>query len=221
MALLEKAIKDAQISVSRVLHIGANDGAEAQSYEEQGLEGWHVEALPDVHEKLAAVCAELPCQTSVLACLDDKIHEVNFNIASNRAMSSSLFDWNTHPLVHPEVSFTGKTTLTTRRLDDLLADGSVPGDIDFAILDVQGAELRVLKGGETFIRSPGLKGLIMEISHHELYKGCVLFQELVEYVRERGFYLKSVDFNQHGWSDAVFLKRWWPETPGETPPLRQ
>ena len=82
MALLEKAIKDAQISVSRVLHIGANDGAEAQSYEEQGLEGWHVEALPDVHEKLAAVCAELPCQTSVLACLDDKIHEVNFNIAS-------------------------------------------------------------------------------------------------------------------------------------------
>ncbi len=220
MSLLEKAINDAQIPVSRVLHIGANDGAEAQSYEDLGLEGWHIEALPDVHEKLAAVCAGLPRQNSVLACLDEKIHDVEFNIASNQAMSSSLFDWNTHPLVHPEVSFTGKTTLTTQRLDDLLTDGAIPGDIDFAVLDVQGAELRVLRGGEAFIRSSPLKGLIMEISHHELYRGCVLFQELVDYVLARGFYLKSVEFNQHGWADAVFLKRWWRETPGETPPLR-
>ncbi|MFK7942016.1 MAG: FkbM family methyltransferase [Paracoccaceae bacterium] len=219
--LLQQAITKARIPVSRVLHIGANDGAEAQKYEDMGLEGWHIEALPDVHERLAAACAELPKQHSILACLDEQVHEVEFNIASNGAMSSSLFDWNTHPVVHPEVSFTGKAKLTTRRLDDLLADGTIPDNIDFAVLDVQGAELRVLKGGETFIRSPGLRGLIMEISHHELYRGCVLFQELVSHVLERGYYLKSVEFNQHGWADAVFLKRWWKEREGERPPIRR
>lgn len=220
-SLLQQAITKARIPVSRVLHIGANDGAEAAKYEAMGLEGWHIEALPHVHEKLAKACTGLPRQHSILACLDERVQEVEFNIASNEAMSSSLFDWNTHPFVHPEVSFTGKTRLTTRRLDDLLADGTIPDDIDFAVLDVQGAEMRVLKGGETFIQTPTLKGLIMEISHHELYRGCVLFQELVDYVLKRGFYLKSVEFNQHGWADAVFLKRWWKERQGERPPIRR
>ena len=218
---IDHIIKEGRVAVSRVLHIGANDGAEAKLYEEAGIEGWHIEAIPAVHEKLAATCSVLPKQTNILACLDTEVRNVEFNIASNEAQSSSLFDFKSHPVVHPEVKFTGTIPLRTKRLDDLLAEGVIPSDIDAALLDVQGAELRVLKGGDRFLRLPSLKGLIMEISHHELYKGCVLFQELVEHVLQRGFYLKRVVFNDWGWADAVFLKRWWPETEGETPPLRR
>ena len=214
-------IKEGKVPVSRVLHIGANDGAEAKLYEEAGIEGWHIEAIPDVHAKLSNTCAMLPRQQEILACLDAEVRDVEFNIASNDAQSSSLFDLNSHQVVHPEVEFTGKISLKTQRLDDLLANGIFPSNIDAALLDVQGAELRVLKGGEQFLQLPSLKGLIMEISHHELYKGCVLFQELVEHVRQRGFFLKRVVFNDWGWADAVFLKRWWPEAEGEIPPLRR
>ncbi len=98
-------------------------------------------------------------------------------------------------------------------------DGIIPTDIDVALIDVQGAEIRVLKGGEAFLQLPSLNGLIMEISHHELYKGLRLVPGAGRAYSPTQVLPQARRIQRLGWADAVFLKRRWPETEGETPLL--
>ena len=55
------------------------------------------------------------------------------------------------------------------------------------VLDVQGAELQVLRGMEALLRSPALHTAVIEVSGTELYRGQALQAEVVAFMRGRGF----------------------------------
>ncbi|GJD23728.1 hypothetical protein RIVM261_086840 [Rivularia sp. IAM M-261] len=67
-------------------------------------------------------------------------------------------------------------------------------EIDFIQLDVQGAELSVLKGAESIIGST--LGIITEVEFTELYIGQALFGDVDVYLRKQGFTLFDLS-NQH------------------------
>ncbi len=72
--------------------------------------------------------------------------------------------------------------IKTKTIDQLAQSGEMP-EIDFAKIDVQGAELPILKGGVNHL-SANLIGLEIEVEFAQLYDGQPLFADVDVYVRE-------------------------------------
>jgi FkbM family methyltransferase len=90
---------------------------------------------------------------------------------------------------HPELwrhEPRGTTTVATTTLDAWAASsGAAP--IDVLKIDVQGAELDVLRGGERSLSS--VRALELEVEFQQLYVGQPLFGDVDAFLRERGFVL--------------------------------
>lgn len=71
-----------------------------------------------------------------------------------------------------------------------LTDGSRFAQPDLIKIDVQGAELQVLSGGEALLAS--CQAVILEVSLVREYEGCPLIHEVVQYMVERGFHVYDV-----------------------------
>ena len=198
------------LSIDRLIHVGANTGQEVPIYEDAGISGYHLEANPAFFEELSAACAPTGKQTAVLACCDAEADQtVEFNVTSNKE-SSSLLPLGRHAVAYPTIDVVEKVQLKTTTLDHLAANGTLPSDPNFMVLDVQGAESRVLAGGQSLLGSPNLWGILSEVSLDALYEGGVAFDDLYQnHFKPHGFYLKSANFNRRGWANALFLRRWW------------
>lgn len=66
--------------------------------------------------------------------------------------------------------------------------------IDFIKLDVEGAELDVLMGGEPCLEDGLLLGILSEVRFQEEINGCPVYWQLDEYVRRFGFRLYGLQF---------------------------
>lgn len=201
----------------KILHIGACRG-EAGLYSRHGIEGYHVEAIPQMFEVLKGHCAKASKQTPIQACLDEDIRTVEFNVATNFA-SSSFLRLGRHAVAYPEITYQDRLTLRTETVDGLIASGVIPGDIDFAVLDVQGAELRVLRGASVLLAAPTLLGLMVEVSADPLYEGGATYLDICRHLQSLGFYTRTVEFYEDGWGDAIFTRRYWKLTDDEIPPM--
>jgi FkbM family methyltransferase len=62
-----------------------------------------------------------------------------------------FLDLGTHKQAHPEVHYVNDIQVTMRRLDSLIFNHEIV-DFDFLNIDVQGAELKVLKGMGELLR---------------------------------------------------------------------
>lgn len=202
-------IRKYKIQPKGVFHVGANDGQEALYYYGNGVERtlW-VEAIPEVHDKLKAVIRNYPNAISFQACItEDDFKSVKFNVSSNKGESSSLLDFGTHKYTYPDITFTKQIELTTIRLDTLVSVKGVDiSEYDFLNIDVQGAELMVLKSLGGMIRN--FRSIYVEVNREEVYKGCPLINDITTYLGEHGFELKEVKWSQHGnWGDAYYQRK--------------
>jgi FkbM family methyltransferase len=93
--------------------------------------------------------------------------------------STQLF--HSRDIFHP----TGTTTWKMTSLDVWRSTLDHAVDIDFMKLNVQGAELEILKGAETFL--DGTLGLMVEISFVESYKDRPFFSDIDAYLRAENF----------------------------------
>lgn len=60
-------------------------------------------------------------------------------------------------------------------------------EVDFVHIDVQGAELKVLKGAKGFVKS--IKAIWLEVADIEMYKGQPLRTDVEVFMKTNGFYL--------------------------------
>lgn len=89
--------------------------------------------------------------------------------------SSSLFRPKKHLTEHKWCKFK-ECSVEVRRLDDI----GLMNPIDFAHIDVQGAEMRVLKGGsKTFKKT---KAIWLEVANIDLYDGQPLKHDICRYL---------------------------------------
>lgn len=194
-----------------ILHIGANHGHEVEEYERLGLYGFHVEAIPDVFEELDKKCQTTIRQKAICACVSDRSgSKVAFNVATNNAESSSMLPLGRHKIAYPHIAYGQTIELTTTTVDNLTDTGSIPPP-SHIVIDVQGAEMLVLKGAEKTLSSNKLKTIKVEASLEPLYEGGASFRVVFKHLDKFGFYLRDANFNFHGWCDATFSKKWWPD----------
>ena len=100
-------------------------------------------------------------------------------------LSSSLLPPKDHSVVHPWCGFR-KETVDVTTFEAWALEHDVPG-VDFIHMDVQGAELAVLKGAGPLIDT--FKAVWMEVSTREMYEGQPLLDDVVAFMQARGFKL--------------------------------
>lgn len=89
----------------------------------------------------------------------------------------------------PGTGAVARTTVRTKRLDDLLAAARLERPALLKV-DVQGAELGVLRGAEGILEA--IDEVLVECSFAELYRGQALAGEVVAHLQARGFSLAAI-----------------------------
>lgn len=103
----------------------------------------------------------------------------------------SALDW---------LNFAETIEVPTETLGDFCRDRSI-GDIDFVHMDVQGAELMVLRGAGEHLRR--IRCIWMEVAFEKTYEGQPLEPETTRWMAEQGFVkLAQVSYGPEG--DALY-----------------
>jgi FkbM family methyltransferase len=184
-----------------VLHVGAHLGEEATSY---NLAGWSpvvwIEANPQIATefRLLNLGPEHNLIEAAIWSENDVAKELNI---STNSQSSSFLDFGTHSKTYPDIAYTHKVELRTKRLDSLFSNETIP---DFINLDIQGVEMQALKGlGELISK---VNWIYTEVNREEVYKDCTLVGELDEYLRNKGFKRVATRWVlPAGWGDALYI----------------
>jgi FkbM family methyltransferase len=201
---LEEEIKNNLVKASTgILHIGAHFGQEAQFYSNQKKDVIWIEALPQVYERLLENIKPYDNQIAICAMLGaNKKESQEINLSNNDFSASSIFK------IHPEsgfanVEFSKSIDLPMNTLDNLAKDYDF-SKYNLWILDVQGAELLVLKGAQDNLKF--CKFLIVEASTRDVYIGGVEYSELKNYLERNDFFPVWEPLeNEH--TDIPFMRR--------------
>lgn len=135
---------------------------------------------------------------------------VDFHIASNGGMSSSIFKPNKHLSSYPHVFFPEKVSLTGFRLDSIVAflrnNKSINFDHpDMLYLDVQGAELIVLKGAGELLEHATY--IWTEVGLGDGYCGGASYIELICFLAAYNYQLIHFECELGAFGDALFVKK--------------
>jgi FkbM family methyltransferase len=200
-----------------ILDIGAFEGAFARTARHFFPQSpiLMIEAQPGKEVQLKAIAEQLPDVDYRMVLLGAEnragvaFHHVNAGINSS---GSSLYDEQTS---YPRDTI----SLTMRRLDDVLAE--TPGrEFDLLKIDVQGAEIDVLRGGVRTLAD--VEVLVIELSLLEYNKGAPLIGDVMRWLGEQGFALFDVfplariPAGALLQLDGIFLRRessLWPRAP--------
>jgi len=212
---LADLIKKYKINPKGVLHVGANTGQEAEDYFKAGIEHTYwIEPIPEIYNQLVKHVSKFDFKSSSFcnALITDVNGEmVDFHIANNDGQSSSLLNFGTHSKEHPTVKFIKTITLETVRIDKIFNDLSSnvendfnPYDYDFLNIDVQGAELLVLKSMGRYMNN--FDFAYIEVNTAHLYKDCPLIEDIDQFFSDYG--LERVETKMTGWKwgDAFYIK---------------
>ena len=186
-----------------VLHIGGHFGQEATEYASKNKRVIWIEAHPDHYQVLNATIEKYPNQVAVNALLGESSKKTEFFVASNEGASSSIFDLSIeHGFEKGRLEMTSTVELDMKRMDEILTPDMV-SHLTHWVVDVQGAELSVLKGAGELINFA--KSMEVEVSTREVYQGGVLFEELNAFLGLQGFRPVYRPYpNWHG--DLLFVR---------------
>jgi FkbM family methyltransferase len=197
-----------KLDISGVLHLGASTGQERDAYDTycKGRVMW-VEAIPRVYLDLQQNIKPYPQQTAYNACLSNVDgDEVVFNVSNNESQSSSILELGVHALIHPEVHYIEQIAMKTQRVDTLLKDVDV-STINFLNVDLQGAEHLAIEGMGDLIKN--IDYALLEVNKKEVYKGCLLIDDLDYFMLQRGFErVETGEWVAESWTDALYIRKY-------------
>ncbi|MEW6065207.1 MAG: FkbM family methyltransferase [Bacillota bacterium] len=94
-----------------------------------------------------------------------------------------------------------------RTLDRLITELELtPEDFNILNIDIQGAELKALKGAVNVLHF--IEVINTEVNFKELYEGCALIHEIDEFLEEHGFERIETTCPFHpSWGDAFYVRK--------------
>ena len=140
-------VKKYNINFKGILHVGAHECEELIDYEmyiSRDKILW-IEAMPHKVEFCKGKYSNLQIEHAVVS---DTIEKVLFKVANN-GQSSSILDFGLHSQFHPHVHYIGTFECETQLLKNILPRYNI--DYNFLNFDIQGAELKALKGMEKYL----------------------------------------------------------------------
>lgn len=193
-----------------VIDVGANNGDWARTLRTDGYEG-HIESFEPtiIFEALRQKALGDDLWSVHNLALSDFSGEANINVADNEFLSSSLLAPTGIFESNQGISFNvgGKVKVTT--LDKHFSGSS--GENVYLKLDVQGAELSVMKGGEKFLEN--CRAIEFESALIPQYAGESSHYDIVNWLHAKGFKEKQVVITH--WNkdletialDSIFIRK--------------
>lgn len=180
-------------NINKIIDVGANIGQYGIEIRKAGFKGEiiSIEPLSEAFLKLKNKAKK-----------DEKWHVYNFalgnldgssiiNVSKNSVSSSINNIGETHLKAAPESQYIKKEEIFIKKLDSLFNDFYKQGDIIMLKIDTQGFEKDVLIGADNFLEKVIL--LQIEMSLTKLYENEVLFDDMIKYLKEKGFKLISLE----------------------------
>jgi len=198
---LHELVKKYNVEFKGILHVGAHECEELKDYEKYISRDkilW-VEALPNK----VALCKKLyPGVLIENAVVSDTEEKVKFNI-SNNGQSSSILEFGLHTKYHPHVHYVNSFEVQTQLLKDILPKHKI--EYNFLNFDIQGAELKALKGMEEYL--PKVDYLYTEVNSDYVYNDCALVGELDKYLLNFGLVRVETSWTDCKWGDAFYIRK--------------
>lgn len=201
------------LKIKGVIHIGAYNAEEYPAYQEIGVPHtvW-VEALPNLADKLKERFKDDPTQTIYNVAISDKEEKVSFMVTNNEA-SSSILEFGTHLKHHPRVWEEKRIEVTTFPMYHVIRSFNIDmTQYNFLNIDIQGAELKALKGmNDDFMNLRNIDHLdfidylYLEVNTEEVYKGCALLPELDEFLED--FERVETHMTKYFWGDGFWIRK--------------
>ena len=135
----------------------------------------------------------------------DKKNDEEWNYGNK---SSSLLQPGEVTQVFSWLKFDQVRTVKTCRLDSFMQEHSLKG-IDYIHMDVQGAELAVLKGAGEFLTE--VKAVWMEVEKRELYKNQPLKKEVEDFMEQHGFFVSMEEMDKTAGDQLYLNSRFFPK----------
>lgn len=189
------------IQFKGILHVGAHECEELVEYEKYISRDkilW-IEAMTEKVEQCKNRFSNVNIENAVVS---DKVEKVTFNI-SNNGQSSSMLDFGLHSQYHPNVHYIKQTNVTTQLLKDILPKYNI--NYNFLNLDIQGAELKALKGMEEYLQN--VDYIYTEVNSDYVYKDCALVTEVDNYLKQFSLYRVETSWTSCKWGDAFYIKK--------------
>lgn len=137
------------------------------------------------------------------AIVSDVIEKVKFNI-SNNGQSSSMLEFGLHSIFHPYVHYINYFEAETQLLKNIICKYDI--DYNFINLDIQGSELKALKGMEEYLYK--VDYIYTEVNSDYVYKNCALISEIDDYLKKFGFERVETEWcGDNKWGDAFYIRK--------------
>ncbi len=194
------------LGIKTIIDVGASDGGFATKSRKlfPNASIHSIEALPDSYNKLVAKFASDKNFFSYNTAVSDTEGSIDFYLCEDNTGSSSMLEMtDIHKTAYPHTRNNKKLTVPTITINKLLSDVKLEKEILLKI-DVQGAELIVLRGADDILKQA--KVIFAEVNFIELYTDCVLFDELYSFLKGYGFKLNGVENVSQDTKDGKYLQ---------------
>lgn len=199
---LHQLIQKYNVNIKGILHVGAHECEEISDYERYVPRNkilW-VEAMPDKVSLSKSIYQNLLIENAVVSDVEET---VKFNV-SNNGQSSSILEFGLHSTFHPHVHYVTSFEAQTQLLKNIICKYDI--EYNFLNFDIQGAELKALKGMEEYLNK--VDYIYTEVNSDYVYKGCAIVGEIDEYLKQFGLYRVETSWCQNfRWGDAFYIRK--------------
>jgi FkbM family methyltransferase len=194
--------KKYNLNITGILHIGGHYGNVISDYQKYGVN--NIVLFEPLYENFSILSENIKkTNANIIAhqvALGNDNKKVLMNVSDNEGQSSSVLNPKVHLTVHPEVSFIGTEEVEMKKLDDYNYN-----DYNMMVIDVQGYELEVFRGGVKTLEN--IDYIFCEVNRDEVYEGNAKIEEVDDFLLKQGFERVEVEwYYSQVFGDAFYIR---------------
>lgn len=195
--------KKYDLNISGILHIGGHYGNVISDYQKYNVS--NIVLFEPLSNNFSILTENVKNSTGNIithqVALGNQNKKVIMNVSDNEGQSSSVLNPKVHLTAHPEVSFIGTEEVEMKKLDDYNYK-----DYNMMVIDVQGYELEVFKGGLKTLEH--IDYIFCEVNRDEVYEGNAKIEEVDEFLLQQGFKRVEVEwYYSQVFGDAFYMRK--------------
>ena len=198
-------IKNYNLKIKGVIHIGAHWGQEYSEYIKHNIRDIvFFEPIRSNYEMLLrGLSRGGNVKTFNLALGNEVGTKEMFTETANKGQSCSFLEPYNHLKTYPHIKFNGREVVKIDKLDNVEFDRTLYNMIN---IDVQGYEIEVFKGGLNTLANIDI--IYAEVNFAEVYKNCCRIEDVDSFLGDIGFVRVETEsrYISYGWGDALYLR---------------